>query len=92
MNAKSSSIVEYFGSDEGHKCGYCRGLKSNLSHGIFSVLNMNSNESYCLFHSHLGMWAHTMSVEDYENAQLIPLEAKQVGSLQIEEKNYANSL
>lgn len=67
MNAKSSSIVEYFGSDEGHKCGYCRGLKSNLSHGIFSVLNMNSNESYCLFHSHLGMWAHTMSVEDYEN-------------------------
>ncbi len=35
MNAKSSSIVEYFGADEGHKCGYCRGIKSNLSHGLY---------------------------------------------------------
>nr|CAG4643207.1 EOG090X06AF [Ilyocryptus agilis] len=40
------SIVEYFGADSGHKCGYCKGSTSNISHG---------------------MWAHTMSVQDYEN-------------------------
>ena len=27
------SIVEYFGRDEGHRCGYCKGEKSNLSNG-----------------------------------------------------------
>ena len=27
------SIVEYFGGDDGHKCGYCKTKKSNFSHG-----------------------------------------------------------
>lgn len=29
----SYTIVEYFGGDEGHRCGYCKNEKSNFSHG-----------------------------------------------------------
>lgn len=32
----SSSVVEYFGASNGHKCGYCRTDTNNSSHGKFS--------------------------------------------------------
>ncbi|XP_003963747.1 arginyl-tRNA--protein transferase 1 isoform X5 [Takifugu rubripes] len=32
----SYTIVEYFGGDEGHRCGYCKNEKSNFSHGMWS--------------------------------------------------------
>nr|CAG4647050.1 EOG090X06AF [Megafenestra aurita] len=41
----SASVIEYFGSDGGHECGYCKGTDTNHSHG---------------------MWAHSMSIQDYE--------------------------
>nr|CAG4639181.1 EOG090X06AF [Daphnia magna] len=47
MNNKANlSIVEYFGSDKGHKCGYCKGSKSNLSHGMWAhTMNVEDYES-----------------------------------------------
>ncbi|KAK2824051.1 hypothetical protein Q5P01_021226 [Channa striata] len=33
---KSYSIVEYFGGDEGYRCGYCKNEKGNFSHGMWS--------------------------------------------------------
>nr|CAG4641695.1 EOG090X06AF [Eurycercus lamellatus] len=43
----SPSIVEYFGGDdEGHKCGYCKGLKSNKSHGMWAhTMNVQDYEN-----------------------------------------------
>uniref|UniRef100_H3C2F8 Arginyl-tRNA--protein transferase 1 n=1 Tax=Tetraodon nigroviridis TaxID=99883 RepID=H3C2F8_TETNG len=32
----SYTIVEYFGGDEGHRCGYCKNEKGNFSHGMWS--------------------------------------------------------
>ncbi|XP_052006802.1 arginyl-tRNA--protein transferase 1-like isoform X2 [Xyrauchen texanus] len=32
----SYSIVEYFGGDDGYRCGYCKHEKGNLSHGMWS--------------------------------------------------------
>lgn len=29
----SYSIVEYFGGDDGYRCGYCKNEKGNFSHG-----------------------------------------------------------
>lgn len=31
------TIVEYFGGDEGHRCGYCKNEKSNFSHGKWII-------------------------------------------------------
>lgn len=31
--SKSYSIVEYFGGDDGHRCGYCKNERGNFSHG-----------------------------------------------------------
>lgn len=47
MNNKANlSIVEYFGSDKGHKCGYCKGSKSNLCHGMWAhTMNVEDYES-----------------------------------------------
>ncbi|XP_041921568.1 arginyl-tRNA--protein transferase 1 isoform X1 [Alosa sapidissima] len=37
MAAGSSySIVEYFGGDDGYRCGYCKNEKGNFSHGMWS--------------------------------------------------------
>ncbi|XP_067382074.1 arginyl-tRNA--protein transferase 1 isoform X1 [Channa argus] len=33
---KSYTIVEYFGGDEGYRCGYCKNEKGNFSHGMWS--------------------------------------------------------
>ena len=33
------SIVEYFGGDDGHKCGYCKGKKNNFSNGEYRILS-----------------------------------------------------
>lgn len=30
---KSYTIVEYFGGDDGYRCGYCKNEKGNFSHG-----------------------------------------------------------
>uniref|UniRef100_A0A8B9HQG9 Arginyl-tRNA--protein transferase 1 n=1 Tax=Astyanax mexicanus TaxID=7994 RepID=A0A8B9HQG9_ASTMX len=32
----SYSIVEYFGGDDGYRCGYCKNEKGNFSHGMWS--------------------------------------------------------
>ncbi|XP_047010312.1 arginyl-tRNA--protein transferase 1 isoform X7 [Ictalurus punctatus] len=32
----SFSIVEYFGGDDGHRCGYCKNAKGNFSHGMWA--------------------------------------------------------
>ncbi|XP_076831774.1 arginyl-tRNA--protein transferase 1 isoform X2 [Brachyhypopomus gauderio] len=32
----SYTVVEYFGGDDGHRCGYCKNDKGNLSHGMWS--------------------------------------------------------
>lgn len=29
----SYTIVEYFGGDDGYRCGYCKNEKGNFSHG-----------------------------------------------------------
>ncbi|XP_074015328.1 arginyl-tRNA--protein transferase 1 isoform X12 [Numenius arquata] len=42
----SPSIVEYFGGEDGYRCGYCKNESGNLSHG---------------------MWAHSMTVQDYQD-------------------------
>lgn len=34
----SYTIVEYFGGDEGHRCGYCKNEKSNVSHGKWMIV------------------------------------------------------
>ncbi|KAL0964185.1 hypothetical protein UPYG_G00320390 [Umbra pygmaea] len=37
MAAGSSyTIVEYFGGDDGYRCGYCKNEKGNFSHGMWS--------------------------------------------------------
>ncbi|XP_030298249.1 arginyl-tRNA--protein transferase 1 isoform X3 [Sparus aurata] len=33
---KSYTIVEYFGGDDGYRCGYCKNEKGNFSHGMWS--------------------------------------------------------
>uniref|UniRef100_A0A672IUF7 Arginyl-tRNA--protein transferase 1 n=1 Tax=Salarias fasciatus TaxID=181472 RepID=A0A672IUF7_SALFA len=33
---KSYSIVEYFGGDDGYRCGYCKNQTGNFSHGMWS--------------------------------------------------------
>lgn len=33
----SYSIVEYFGGDDGYRCGYCKNEKGNFSHGKFII-------------------------------------------------------
>ncbi|XP_047207695.1 arginyl-tRNA--protein transferase 1 isoform X5 [Girardinichthys multiradiatus] len=32
----SYTIVEYFGGDDGYRCGYCKNEKGNFSHGMWS--------------------------------------------------------
>ncbi|XP_037546006.1 arginyl-tRNA--protein transferase 1 [Nematolebias whitei] len=32
----SYSIVEYFGGDDGYRCGYCKNEKGNFSHGMWA--------------------------------------------------------
>ncbi|XP_015225493.1 PREDICTED: arginyl-tRNA--protein transferase 1 isoform X2 [Cyprinodon variegatus] len=32
----SYSLVEYFGGDDGYRCGYCKNEKGNFSHGMWS--------------------------------------------------------
>ncbi len=47
MSSRSAySVVEYFGEDEdgGHECGYCKGHKSSLSHGMWG--HALSNQDY----------------------------------------------
>uniref|UniRef100_A0A7N8Y6D1 Arginyl-tRNA--protein transferase 1 n=1 Tax=Mastacembelus armatus TaxID=205130 RepID=A0A7N8Y6D1_9TELE len=34
--SKSYTIVEYFGGDDGHRCGYCKNERGNFSHGMWS--------------------------------------------------------
>lgn len=42
----SCTIVEYFGGDDGYRCGYCKNEKGNFSHG--KILFVNSlGELYC---------------------------------------------
>ncbi|XP_076020610.1 arginyl-tRNA--protein transferase 1 isoform X1 [Genypterus blacodes] len=36
MAGKSPTIVEYFGGDDGYRCGYCKNEKGNFSHGMWS--------------------------------------------------------
>uniref|UniRef100_A0A8C4YNJ1 Arginyl-tRNA--protein transferase 1 n=1 Tax=Gopherus evgoodei TaxID=1825980 RepID=A0A8C4YNJ1_9SAUR len=33
---RSSSIVEYFGGEAGYRCGYCKNVTGNLSHGMWA--------------------------------------------------------
>ncbi|CAN9499995.1 unnamed protein product [Ophioblennius macclurei] len=33
---KSYTIVEYFGGDDGYRCGYCKNQTGNFSHGMWS--------------------------------------------------------
>ncbi|KAM9345402.1 arginyl-tRNA--protein transferase 1 [Symphorus nematophorus] len=33
---KSYTIVEYFGGDDGYRCGYCKNERGNFSHGMWS--------------------------------------------------------
>ncbi|XP_051281136.1 arginyl-tRNA--protein transferase 1 isoform X4 [Dicentrarchus labrax] len=33
---KSYTIVEYFGGDDGYRCGYCKNEKGNFSHGMWT--------------------------------------------------------
>ena len=66
------SIVEYFGGDSnGHQCGYCKTPNGSKSHGKFrtgkilayySILN-----PVIVFLLSVGMWAHSLDVQDYEN-------------------------
>ncbi|XP_046729275.1 arginyl-tRNA--protein transferase 1 isoform X4 [Silurus meridionalis] len=35
-SAGSFSIVEYFGGDDGHRCGYCKNAQGNFSHGMWA--------------------------------------------------------
>ncbi|XP_058241775.1 arginyl-tRNA--protein transferase 1 isoform X4 [Hemibagrus wyckioides] len=32
----SFSVVEYFGGDDGHRCGYCKNATGNFSHGMWA--------------------------------------------------------
>ncbi|XP_047668362.1 arginyl-tRNA--protein transferase 1 isoform X11 [Tachysurus fulvidraco] len=32
----SLSVVEYFGGDDGHRCGYCKNATGNFSHGMWA--------------------------------------------------------
>uniref|UniRef100_A0A3B5L9B9 Arginyl-tRNA--protein transferase 1 n=1 Tax=Xiphophorus couchianus TaxID=32473 RepID=A0A3B5L9B9_9TELE len=34
--SNSYTIVEYFGGDDGYRCGYCKNDKGNFSHGMWS--------------------------------------------------------
>ncbi|KAM4729413.1 arginyl-tRNA--protein transferase 1 isoform 2-T2 [Anableps anableps] len=34
--SNSYTIVEYFGGDDGYRCGYCKSEKGNFSHGMWS--------------------------------------------------------
>ncbi|XP_011343621.2 arginyl-tRNA--protein transferase 1 isoform X1 [Ooceraea biroi] len=36
MARYSHSIVEYYPENEGHKCGYCKGLDTNFNHGMWA--------------------------------------------------------
>ncbi|XP_067092163.1 arginyl-tRNA--protein transferase 1 isoform X1 [Osmerus mordax] len=36
MAGGSYTIVEYFGGDDGYRCGYCKNEKGNFSHGMWS--------------------------------------------------------
>ena len=33
----SYTIVEYFGGDDGYRCGYCKNEKGNFSHGQYTA-------------------------------------------------------
>ncbi|XP_064370397.1 arginyl-tRNA--protein transferase 1 isoform X4 [Dromaius novaehollandiae] len=48
----SLSIVEYFGGEDGYRCGYCKNETGNLSHGAGGAG---------------GMWAHSMTIQDYQD-------------------------
>lgn len=39
----SYSIVEYFGGDDGYRCGYCKNEKGNFSHGEFITKKRQRN-------------------------------------------------
>ena len=55
-SSREISIIEYYGAGEGHKCGYCKGLKSSLSSGrlIFFQYDYVSNVVFVhhVFFSH----------------------------------------
>ncbi|CAG6017748.1 unnamed protein product [Menidia menidia] len=36
MAVNNYTIVEYFGGDDGYRCGYCKNEKGNFSHGMWS--------------------------------------------------------
>uniref|UniRef100_A0AAY5K416 Arginyl-tRNA--protein transferase 1 n=1 Tax=Esox lucius TaxID=8010 RepID=A0AAY5K416_ESOLU len=36
VSDSSYTIVEYFGGDDGYRCGYCKNEKGNFSHGMWS--------------------------------------------------------
>ncbi len=38
------SVVEYFGQDDGHSCGYCKGKSTSFTHGMWS--HVLSNRDY----------------------------------------------
>lgn len=44
----SYSIVEYFGGDDGYRCGYCKNEKGNFSHGKFSLKELGDTAGLCL--------------------------------------------
>lgn len=37
----SYSIVEYFGGDDGYRCGYCKNEKGNFSHGEWKLWDID---------------------------------------------------
>ena len=70
-SSREISIIEYYGAGEGHKCGYCKGLKSSLSSGrlIFFQYDYVSNVVFVhhVFFPMKGMWAHSLNCIDYQN-------------------------
>ncbi len=37
------SIVEFFGADSGHSCGYCKGENGSISHGMWGHVVLNQD-------------------------------------------------
>lgn len=65
LNPNEISIVHWFPDTEGHKCGYCKSTTGSISNGMLVMLNVKYLHKY--FFSFAGMWAETMTIEDYQN-------------------------
>lgn len=63
------SFIKYYSEHEGYKCGYCKRPDTNYSHGEFINNNLIRSimESHNIFNFILVMWAHAMTVTDYQD-------------------------